>query len=275
MTDALAIHIHVPKCAGTTLERHFKRELGPDGFWLPPKRTRNFPLELFGRKYDSALTQSAEQVRAISGHYIGRSVESLFPGRRIIRSITLRDPERLMLSYYNFRSMRYLSQGLNAYSFSLFLRSMRINPVTHFLLERWFELPWARMARMRDEEKAALLDKMLGALDYVVDISETDSLIATLSRELRIAEQAPRANISADRQQDTGWKMLHLEDVSEKDRLLLKSRVRLDRYLWRRWVLKENIEFNASSRSGFLLSEFVRPAYQVQRRAIRRHGASF
>jgi len=177
-----------------------------------------------------------------------------------------------MLSYHNFRSTLYLSQNLNAYSFALFMRSMRMNPVAHFLLERWFELPWVLMVRMSDDEKAALLDTMLGALDYVVDISETDALISSLSRELGVAEQAPRANVTAERAKNMRWKLITFDELSEKDRLLLESRTALDRYLWRRWALKEDVVFNASSPYGFLFSECVRPGYQVQRRVIRRYG---
>ena len=142
MMDTLLIHIHVPKCAGTTLEQHFASELGVTGFWKTRKRTRKFPLELFSYKYDPTLPGPAEKVRAISGHFAGHSLAKLFPERRIVRSLILREPQSLMLSWYNFRIMRYMRKGQKPYSFSLFLRSMRMNPVAHFILERWVELPW-------------------------------------------------------------------------------------------------------------------------------------
>ena len=184
----------------------------------------------------------------------------------------LREPQSLMLSWYNFRIMRYMLKGQKPYSFSLFLRSMRMNPVAHFILERWVELPWIQMSRMSDDVKAALLDKTLEQLDYVVDISETDSLIASLTPQLGIAEYAPRRNTAEQNQKKSGWKVIGLEDLSRQDRLLLRSRTSLDRYLWRRWALKENIVFDHSKPTGFLFSELVRPSYQIQRRAVRRFG---
>lgn len=272
MTNALLIHIHVPKCAGTTVEKHFRRELGDVGFWRPPKRTRKLPLELLGYKYDPTLPGPSELVRAISGHFAGRSMARLFPGRRIVRSIVLREPESLMLSWYNFRIMRYLIKGHKPYSFSLFMRAMRMNPVAHFLLTRWAELPLAPMALMPNEKKASILDGIFASLDHVVDISETDTLIASLSRQIGIRDRAPRHNTAEEKQRLTGWKVIGLDDLSEQERLLLKTRTSLDRYLWRRWALKENVAFDRSGSTGFLVSELVRPSYQIQRHAIQRFG---
>jgi hypothetical protein len=272
MTNKLLLHMHVPKCAGTTLEKHFQSELGDKGFWMPRKRTRKVPLELFNYKYDPTLPGPADGIRAISSHYVGASIAERFPNRRIVRSITLREPESLVMSYYNFRIMRYMLKGQHPYSFSLFMRSMRMNPIAHFLLIRWAELPWIKMIQMSDAMKAAALDKILGAFDYVVDISETDRLIATLSSQIGVADQAPRRNTAEEKQTKTGWKIVRVGDLSEQDRLLLRERTTLDRYLWRRWVQKEDVVFDSSKKTGFLFSELVRPSYQIQRRTIRRFG---
>lgn len=272
MMDTLVIHVHVPKCAGITVEKHFECELGNAGFWKPRKRTRKLPLGLYDYKYDPTLPGPAEKVCAISGHFAGISLAKLFAKRRIVRSIILREPQSLMLSWYNFRVMRYLMKGQKPHSFSLFMRSMRMNPVAHFLLERWVELPWVRISRMTDDMKAAVLDKALEAFDHVVDISGTDTLIASLSAQIGIADCAPRRNTAEQIQQKTGWKLIGLDDLSEQDRLLLGSRTSLDRYLWRRWVLKENVVFDHSNATGFLFSELVRPSYQLQRRAAQRFG---
>lgn len=272
MMDTLLIHVHVPKCAGITVEKHFEYELGSTGFWKPRRRTRKLPLGLLGYKYNPRLPGPADQIRAISGHFAGSSLAKLFANRRIVRSIILREPQSLMLSWYNFRVMRYMLKGQKPHSFSLFMRSMRTNPVSHFLLERWVELPWVRMSRMTDDMKAAALDKTLKTFDYVVDISETDILIASLSAQIGIADTAPRRNTAEQIQQKTGWELIGLDDLSEQDRFLLRSRTSLDRYLWRRWVLKENVVFDHSNATGFLFSELVRPSYQLQRRAVGRFG---
>ena len=125
---------------------------------------------------------------------------------------------------------------------------------------------------MTDDMKAAVLDKALEVFDYVVDISETDTLIASLSAQIGIADYAPRRNTAEQIQQKTGWELIGLDDLSEQDRLLLRSRTSLDRYLWRRWALKENAAFDHTNATDFLFSELVRPSYQLQRRAVGRFG---
>jgi hypothetical protein len=272
MQAPLIVHIHVPKCAGTTIERYLLDGLGKTGVWLAPKRTRKFPLDLFTYKYDRTLPREPDAIKAVSGHFIGRSVENLFPGRRIVRSIILREPESLMLSYYNYRMMRYLAQGKHAYPFPLFLRATRMNPVAHFLLERWLELPWIQLLQLSDQRKAALLDEVMASIDFVADISETDALAANIAAEIGIPSHAPRRNTAEEKQAKTGWKIVRLEDLSKSEREVLKSRTELDSYLWRRWTQGENVSFDRSVQSRFMRSEFIRPRYQVERRLVRRYG---
>ncbi|AGK56321.1 hypothetical protein HYPDE_23173 [Hyphomicrobium denitrificans 1NES1] len=272
MADPLLVHVHVPKCAGTTIENHLKSQLGDGGMWAPPKRSRRFPLGWFSYKYDPELFVPTKQVRAISGHFIGQSIEKMFPGRRIIRSVILREPESLMLSYYNFRMMRYLREGQYSYSFSLFMRSMRLNPAAHFLLERWAELPWIELARLSEEKKAALLDEMLGTFDFVADIASTNALLASLSTEIGIATTATPQNTAEENQKKIGWKLLRRNDLTQGDRQLIKDRTSLDRYLWRRWAQKENVAFNLDDAKSFVIGEFGRTGYQVQRRIARGFG---
>jgi hypothetical protein len=272
MPAPLLIHIHVPKCAGTSIERHLASQLGKTGFWSARKRTRNFPLSAFAQKYDPTLPAPPDEIKAVSGHFIGRSVEDVFAGRRIVRSLILREPESLMLSYYNFRMMRYLLAGQHAYPFSLFLRATRVNLVAHFLLERWLEMPWIQLVQLSDAQKAVLLDKALASMDYVCDISETDALAAKISAEIGIAPGTPRHNTAEEKQAKTGWKILRLADLSKSEREALQSRTALDSYLWRRWAQKENVRFDRGTQSRFALSEVVRPRYQVERRIARRYG---
>lgn len=274
MAKSLLVHIHVPKCAGTTVERHLIDQLGDKRVWIAPKRTRKFPLDLFTHKYRRELPERHDEIKAISGHFIGKSAEDLFPDRRIVRSIILREPESMMLSYYNYRMMRYLTEGQHTYSFSLFLRATRVNPLAHFLLERWLEMPWVQLVRLSDERKAEILDEVLASIDYIADIREADSLIESISAEIGISPEAPRRNSAEEKQAITGWKIVRAADLSATDRALLKSRTALDQYLWSRWVRKEMKPFDSHAQSSFVLSEFVRPKYQVERRIARRFGVN-
>lgn len=272
MAQAVFFLPHVPKCAGTTVERHLARHLGPGGFWSPPKRTRRLPLELFGRKY-ARLPGSAEGVRAVSGHFIGRSAERLFAGREIRRALLLRDPAALVLSWYNYRMMRYRAEGLGAYPFRLHLLALPPDPVAHFLLERWFELSWPQMALMPAARKIALIDAELARFEIVADMAETDRLIATVSAALGIPAAAARANTATLWQGATGWTPLGAADLDPRDAVLLERRTRLDRYLWRRWALGEPVAADPGEVAPFLAAELVRPLHEIIRRRTRARSA--
>jgi hypothetical protein len=268
MAEPVHIVVHVPKCAGTSIETHLHRYLG-DGFWSAPKRSRRIPLEVLGRKYQASPPAPPSSIRAVSGHFIGASVEKLFPDRPIHRWILLRDPKHLVLSWYNYRMMRYQAAGKSPYAFAIHLHSMPADPVAHFLLERWFELPWWQMARLQPREKTAMLDKMLGGFDRVGDIRDCDALIAQISRSLGIPETAERRNTSAAWQQRVTWEPVRYEDLSRADRLALEERTRLDDYLWRRWALRETASVSPSEIAPFLRTQLRRPFYEIRRKTQR------
>ncbi|HML28829.1 MAG TPA: hypothetical protein PKE16_08330, partial [Hyphomicrobium sp.] len=96
--------------------------------------------------------------------------------------------------------------------------------------------------------------------------------IEKISHEIGFSPMAARRNTTKDREAETGWKTLQLSELSEADRVELRARTQLDRYLWRRWVLRENVAFAREEQSRFRRSEFVRPRYQCERRLARMFG---
>lgn len=250
------------------MEQHLEKHLGTR-FWSPDKRPRGLPLELYGRKYDENSPVPASGIAAISGHYLGRSIERLFSGRPIVRSVVLREPERFILSLYNFRMMRYLAAGQNTYPFTLFMQSLPVDPVSYFLLDTWLENSWVQIASLTARQKAVLLDEMLTGFDRVVDIAEADDLIAWHSRDLGIPQQAARTNTGEEWSGKTGWRRLKLSDLAPSEREALAGRLNLDRYIWRRWALKEPIAFERATVASFLRHELPRPVAQVRRRLAR------
>jgi hypothetical protein len=268
-TDRLHVVLHVPKCAGRTMEQHLEKHLGT-GFWSPPKRSRKLPLELYGRKYNPTPPVPTEGIAAVSGHFLGRSIERLFPGRPIVRSVILREPERFFLSLYNFRMMRYTAAGQSTYPFKLFMHSLPVDPVSYFLLDTWLENSWMRIASLTATQKAALLDEMLAGFDRVVDIAEADDLIGWHSRDLGIPEQAARTNTEEEWSRKTGWTPIKLSDLTPSERDALAERLNLDRYIWRRWALKQPAIFESATVASFLRHELPRPVAQVRRHLARR-----
>jgi len=265
---SLRVFVHVPKCGGRTVQQHLARHLGPC-FWSVDKRFHHLPLELFGRKFDRSPAVPLGTIVAVSGHFLGRSVESLFPDRKILRTMILREPEAQVLSWYNFRMMRYMTAGQSPYSFRLFLRSMQADPVAHFLLERWLELPWLRIAALSPADKRQLLDATLEQFDVIDDIAKTDEVIAWHSAALGIPQQAIRANDSQELARQTGWRPIGLEDLSQSEREDLSGSLRLDTYLWRKWALKEDAAFGPMTNSFFIRKELSRMMPQVWRRVVR------
>lgn len=271
MKRKLHLVLHVPKCAGRSIERHLERHLGEQRLWRPGKRKHVLPLEMLRRKYEAKPPVALDGIDAIGGHLFGQSIEALFPNREFVRSVILREPEKQILSWYNFRMMRYLSQGLHPFSFTLFVRSFPVDPVTHFLLERWLEMPWAKIASLTARQKAALLDASLSKFDRVVDISEADALCAWHCEDLGIPLTAERTNTSEQWASKTGWKPLTFNDLSDSERELLRRRFTVDRYLWRRWALKQDISFVPATTS-VIPREPLRVVYELRLRSARQFG---
>jgi hypothetical protein len=265
--DAETLHVilHVPKCAGRTIEMHMLQHLGPNKFWLVPKRSGLLPRELFGKKYRVPADIDLEQVLAISGHLIGRSIEKLFPQRRMVRSIILRDPEDQILSWYNYSMMRYKLRGYKTFPFRVFLRSMPIDPTTYFLLDRWFEMSWLQICGMKPEAKAELIDQELSRFDQVVDISCADWLCAWHCKQLGIPGDPERSNSSAQWRAKSEWRPISLRDLDSTERDELREHVQLDNYLWRRWALDKDIDLKKENVANFLERETVRPYYKIRR----------
>ncbi len=265
----LEIVLHVPKCAGSTIETHLLSHLGERAFWSPKKRSRSLPLELFARKYRDRLPGPAEEVRAVSGHYIGRSVEALFQGRAIRRSVLFREPRALVLSWYNYRMGRYRSLGQAGYPFALHLRSLPPDPLAHFLLAHWLEMPWTRLARMGAGEKLAALEAAFAGFDFVGDVADCDRLIADLSARLGIPAEAREVNTGQAWEGETGHRPLRLADLSEAEADLLDRRTALDRAFWRRVAQGERAGFDPGAAAPFLAAEIARPLAEARRQWLR------
>jgi hypothetical protein len=222
-----------------------------------------------GRKYNRQLPGPVESIRAVSGHFIGRSIERLFSGRPLRRTLLLRDPERMNISWYNFRMMRYLAAGQATYPFEWHMRSIPTDSIARFLLERWFELPWWRLAALPAAEKRRMLDEALSGFDFTGDISDCDRLVAEVSAALGISGKAVTRNTTEDWHSRVKWTPVRLEDLAPETRRELAARTRLDRYLWQRWGLHRDAEFDASAALPFLASELARPWYEVRRQRAR------
>jgi len=260
----LHILLHVPKCAGRTVEVHLAEHLPAGTFFMP-----RHP----GRGGLSAMPPAAG-LRALSGHHLARSIEARFPGRTIRRSVLLRDPLSFQVSYYNFKMMRYLASGGRPYSFALYYAALQRDPMAHFLLSRWLEVPPARLLVMPVGEKWRRLCEALAGFWFVADYRRCDELIAAVAPDLGVPAVAKRVNDEAAWVRTVDWTPIAAADLSDEQRRRIPLENPLDAALYATWAAAGHAA--AAVRPGpgpaasdFLSHELARPYWEARRRLAR------
>jgi len=225
--------LHVPKCAGRTIENHLQTYASPGTYYQVPKR-RGFSRN-FRSKFDARDLPEPNGLKAVSGHFLGRSLECRFRNRAMRKTVLLREPVSYAISYYNLRMMRYLSQGLGVYDFELAYRAARRNPICHFLLNTYLEISWFRLCAMSAQEKYELLNRCLSRFWFVADYTRCDDLVRALSSDLGLPEEGIRKNTSSQWQQCVKWEPLTTNDLSPAMRNRIVEENVLDQVLWDTW----------------------------------------
>jgi hypothetical protein len=275
----LPVHLiyHVPKCAGQTIDHHLAAALSANAYYRTNKR-RGFGRFLFTR-HDFGKMPDPYQTRVIGGHFLGTSVEPLFAGRELKRSILLRDPVSHLIPYYNFRMMRYLSEGLHPYSFELAYGATQRNFITHYILRNFLELPWSRIARFSDDEKYDIVTAFLAIFWYVGDYRLCDDLVAALALNLGIPGNAAPRNTRAQWERRVSWRALDVDDLSSDAIAQIRRENLLDQRLWETWHEARDSTATIRPRalggptaSGFVTTEAMRFVSQIARRIQRRWG---
>lgn len=259
---------HVPKCAGRTIELHIAGAMPPSSVYRPLK-PRGFS-RLHARQYKDLDTSG---IRVVEGHYVGSSIEAHFPGYAIKRSVLLRDPLSHLVSYYNFRMMRYLAQGLRTYSFEIAYHAMQRNFLTHYILKHFLEMSWLDIANLSDADKYDIVNRFLSTFWYVADYSKCDDLVAALGRELGISGGAAQRNTQKGWESRVNWVSLRTEDLSATAIDRIRRENSLDQQLWETWrnagrhpARVTLPDLATPSIPGFVRSEATRLVFQVARR---------
>jgi hypothetical protein len=268
----LHILLHVPKCAGRTIEVHLARHLPANAFYMPRRPGRGGLSEM----------PPPARIRALSGHHLAKSIEAHFPEREIRRSVLLRDPLSFQVSYYNFRMMRYIASGGRPYSFALYYRALQRDPMAHFLLSRWLEVSPARLLVMPVAEKWRRLSEALSGFWFVGDYRRCDELVAAVAADLHIRAKAKRVNHEAAWSQAVGWRPITVEDLGDDLARRIPLDNPLDAALHATWAsaghAAEAVRPDPGpASSAFLVHELVRPLHEARRRlargwSIRRRG---
>lgn len=224
--------LHAPRAAGNTIEAHLEAHL-KEQLWSPSRPTAMTMLS--GRRYRLDQVPDLRRVRAVAGHYIGRSLEGHFLGREIRRTLLLRDPIGFHVSYYNHRMMFSLSRGGPTFGFDEHLCGQPRDLVAILLLWHWLELPLATMLSTGDEQKYQLLNKALSGFWFVGSHDDCDRLIAAVAADLGVPPVAPRRNTTLQWQKRVDWRPLRADDLLASTREAILARNPIHDALWQSW----------------------------------------
>jgi len=220
--------LHVPKCAGTTVERHFEARLGA-GFLLAP-RWDNPLRDVIGNRYAYAPGDARlEGVRAVSGHSLSASLMAAFADAEIRESVLLRDPVGYHVSLYNYRwTWHRKGHAPEPAPFGRWYRAQRRNPISRFLLMRYFGQGVPALYRLSSRGRLDWLEARLGRFWFVGDYRRAAEMIAGISREIGIDPRVEDHNV-------TGDKTVTAADLGEAWRARILADNPVDAALHARW----------------------------------------
>jgi hypothetical protein len=179
--DPLHLLVHVPKCAGTTVEQFVLRQF--PGRVLMPDHQRAPARYLSGRQYVLRGAESFDNVDFVAGHWFGMSIVRHFPGRLVKPSILLRDPLSHTISLYNYRMQRWMKDGAQSVPFGLWYASRPSNAISDFILQNFLELPWWRARRMSRRNRLEVLDEALRSFWFTGPYTSCGTLISHLAQD--------------------------------------------------------------------------------------------
>lgn len=219
--------LHVPKCAGTTVEAHFRAHLG-DAFIFAP-RWESPVRNLIGNRYPGLEPSRLAHVRAVSGHSLSASMRALFPGAEIRESVLLRDPAGYLLSFYNYRWTRFeQGWGTRPPEFATWYRAQRRNPITRFLLNRYFGWGVPALYRLSSAARLEWLEARLARFHFVGSYRRADEMVAGISHDMGLPERVEHQNVTASRR-------LSAAELPADVQSRIAADNALDQVLWERW----------------------------------------
>jgi tetratricopeptide (TPR) repeat protein len=226
--------VWLPKTAGSTLYDHLSTHMPRERLWQPSLPS---VLRLLSRhRYDIARMPNLAPIRAVTGHWMGRSLERLFPGREIRRAVLLRDPISFHISYYNYRMMRAAASGHHrTLSFERHLHQMPRDHLALCLLAHWLEMPISTLLRTSDERKYELLNDALADFWFVGSYRDCNRLIAAVSDDLEVPPVATATNTSTAWERQMEWQPLRADDLTADIRAALLACNPIHDALWRSW----------------------------------------
>jgi hypothetical protein len=178
--------LHIPKCGGTTIYRHFKTNLGGSR----SSHIAHFDSLKFAA-FDGAALTRAQRAQFVMGHYGWNALAAV--GEGAFRLTVLREPFTRLKSLYLYsrakqssdhRLFAPLLEAAKQRSFAEFclspepeLRPLLDNAMTRTLAHDYYPLgEWDRERATRDATRH------LDSLDLVVDLNDLDAALPRLAK---------------------------------------------------------------------------------------------
>lgn len=231
MTDPIHFFVHVPKCAGTTVETHFRRTLEEGGFALAP-RWKNPLREVIGNR--AALPADAiAKGRVLSGHSLARSMARFFAGRVLRESVLLRDPVGWHVSFYNYRLWRAHDRAEpTPPPFDVWARAQRRNPIARFILLRYLEVGYPAVYRLSSRARFQRLENTLAGFHFVGGHECCNEAVGGISRDLGVDDHVEAHNVGVGRDVPG---TVRAKDLPDAVRMRIETMHAVDALLHRRW----------------------------------------
>lgn len=192
--------VHVPKCAGGTIERYLSANLQHERYVElvnAPKIQR-----IFTRPHYSARISNlkGEKVDVVTNHPLASSLRQRFADRPIRESVLLRDPLGQLMSQYNqkFHGRRGRKYGMPR--FETWVRTKPANPISTFLLYRYFEFPMWKILLMSDQDRLDFLIDKLSRFWFVGDYRHCDTLLEELAKNLGLPKKTRNKGVRSKSQ---------------------------------------------------------------------------
>ncbi|MEM9060584.1 MAG: hypothetical protein AAGD13_08990 [Pseudomonadota bacterium] len=220
--------LHVPKCAGTTVEAHFRTHLR-DRFLIAP-RWESVLRNFVGNRYPELKSADLDDVEVVSGHSLNVAMKALFPAAEIRESVLLRDPVGYFLSFYNYRWTRFNEGwGGEPPSFERWYAAQRRNPISRFLLTRYFDQAIPALYRLSSADRLAFLEARLQGFHFVGGYRRADEMVGRISEALGIPTEVAAQNVTPQRK-------LIAADLPVEMRRRIETENVLDQVLFERWA---------------------------------------
>ena len=166
---------------------HFDRHLGTRSMHAPPPRNGRYPFAV----NDPAL----QEVCVFHGHSLSAGLSALLPGSEIREAVLLRDPVGYFLSMYNFlRRLEEEGAGPRRPPFATWYRAERKNPISRFLMQRYFGVSAPAIYRFSSQSRLKWLEERLARFWFVGSYADVDLLTDRVADEVGVPGSPERQN---------------------------------------------------------------------------------